>query len=172
MGYIHDARMRLWIPPELAGVSDALAGWEMQDDGVSWVLQRPAAGAGTWQLRLPLTPPGNSLAARGARPLSLELWYTISGAALSDCAAAIERCTLPAHGAAWSAPAAVIFTYDSDHDSAAERILLGNHRMALTISTPDWIAAGETWQARLSGAAALATVVRLHGASLSYTLRL
>lgn len=172
MGYIHDAQMRLWLPPELCSASDGLASWAVDYDGVAWAQQRPAAGAGAWQLRLALTPPCNSLSSRGARPLSLELWYQVSGAALSDCSAYVEKVSLPAHGAAWSAPAAVAFSYDGDHDSAGERAALGSHRMTLTITTPEWISAEQFWQVRLSGTAALATVVRIYGVLLSYTLRL
>lgn len=172
MGYIHDAQMKLWMPPELLGVSDGLASWAMDFDGVAWARQRPAAGAGAWQARLALTPPCNSRPSRGARPLSVELWYSVSGSALSDCAAAVEKYSLPAHGAAWSAAVAIPFTYDGDHDSAVERGALGDHCMTLSISAPAWIAAGEAWQVRLSGAAALATVVRIYGALLNYTLRL
>lgn len=172
MGYIHDAQMKLWLPPELLSASDGLASWAMNFDGFAWALQRPAAGTGAWQARLALAPPCNNLPNRGARPLSLEIWYSVSGAALSDCAAYIEKYSLPAHGSAWSAAVAVGFAYDGDHDSTGERCALGSHRMVLDTSAPAWIAAGECWQARLSGTAALATVVRIYGALLSYTLRL
>jgi hypothetical protein len=172
MGYIHDAQMKLWLPPELISASDGLASWAMDFDGSVWALQRPAAGAGAWQARLALAPPCNNLPDRGARPLSLEVWYSASGATLSDCAAHIEKYSLPAHGAAWSAAVAVGFAYDGNHDSAGERCALGSHRMALSITTPEWISAEQFWQLRLSGTAALASVVRVYGAVLSYTLRL
>ncbi len=49
---------------------------------------------------------------------------------------------LPADGAVFGAATAQAFSYDAAHDLNAERVALGEHKAALSLTSPFWLEQG------------------------------
>ncbi len=75
-------------------------------------------------------------------------------------AAAIYKATLPANGAAHAAPTAITFSYDTGHDTAAERLTLDEHKMTFTITTPAWLDDDDVYFVELQCDAAATSVFK------------
>ena len=62
-------------------------------------------------------------------------------------------------------------TYDTGHDTAAKRLTLAQHKMTLTLSTPEWVDEDENFYVELTVDAAATSVVKLFGARANYVFR-
>ena len=81
MGYIHDTAMAQFVPPTAFGYSAGT--WAMAVASNVWSLDRTANDSST-TVYLPIPIPSNSVALKGAYLKSVELMYSISGAAADD----------------------------------------------------------------------------------------
>ena len=169
MGYVHDTAMSQFIPP--AGIGKTAGTWTPAVAS-NVVSEAKTAADEAFTLLIPIQIPSNGAAMKGAFLQSVEVWYKIATAAADDFATvAMHRMTLPASGTAVSG-VAVTLTVDGDHDTAAERLAVGDHKITLTVDSPFWMDDGECVWASLVVDAALGTEFTLYGAVANFTLRI
>ena len=175
MGYIHDTAMAQFVPPEDIGASAGT--WALAAASNVWSNDR-TAGDASFTLYIPVPIPSSSVPLKGCYLKSIELMYSISTAAADDVATVkLYKDTLAAVAASGSGSintAAEItgVTIDAGHDAAAERKAQDEHRMVITLDTPQWIDNDATFHVEVVVDAALTTVVKIFGAIINYTLRL
>jgi len=170
---IHNTHMSQFIPPNLMGFSAGT--WTLAVASNVWSNNRTAADASN-TLYIPITLPGNSVDLQGAKLLSVEIMYSIATAAADDFATAkVYKDTLQATAASGSGTlntaAEVTTTADTGHDTAAERLAVDEHRLVLTLSTPEWIDNDEGFHVELVIDFAATTVFKYFGAIANFTLR-
>lgn len=76
----------------------------------------------------------------GRKPRGIKMFYSVTAADLVvDVGMAVYQCTPPATGVAFPNAALISTsaTYDTAHDTAAERRVQGNHTMTLTLAAAD-----------------------------------
>lgn len=174
MGYVHDTAMSQFVPPNQIGYSAGT--WTLTAASNVWSLDRTAADA-SFTLYIPVPVPSNGAALKGAYLVSIELMYSVATAACDDFATvAVYKDTLQAAAASGSGTlntaTAVTVTQDAGHDTAAERKAADEHRMCVTLSTPEWIDDDAAFHMECVVDAAAATVFKVFGAIINYTLRL
>lgn len=137
----------------------------------AWVHRRTAADA-AFSIYIPAPMEAwRGLVSQGFKLTSLEILYVIGTAAMDAVAGGVYKDTLGADGVAHSA-AALTTTYDTGHDTAAERIDVDEHRMTLTIDSAEveYPADGNTsYHAELVCDAAATSVFDLKGAIWHFT---
>jgi hypothetical protein len=169
-GYVHDTSMSLFIPP--ADMLKTAGTWTDTVGGVAnTYMQRRTAADATAIIVIPIAIPQNSVALKGGYIKSIDIWYNVTTAAMDAVTALLTRATLPATGAAFGAVAAPAFTYDTGHDTAAERLTLDEHKMTLTITTPFWLDDDDELYVELTIDAAATSLFDLYGARANYTFR-
>jgi hypothetical protein len=169
MGYVHDTHMRQFIPPFMCGKT---AGTWTPTIASNVVTDNRTAADAAFTVLIPIFLLSNSEDMKGAYLTSIDVWYIIATAAADDFATVeLEKITLPADGDAPTG-AAVTITEDTDHDSAAERKAADEHKMTVTLSTPEWIDEDEVFYLELIVDAAATTVFKLLGARANFTLRI
>ena len=170
MGYVHDTHMSQYIPP---GAMHYVTGtWSDAAGQVAGtIVKKKAATDETATVNIPITVPSNSSSQKGSYLVSVEIDFEVLTAALDAMSATINKVTRGADGAV-----AVVdtqtFTYDTGHDSAAERIDVDQHKMTLTLDTPIWIDNDEYVLVALSVNAAATSVFDMLAAVANFTLRL
>ena len=176
MGYIHDTAMSQFVPPTAFGFSAGT--WTLTAASNVWSMDRTAADASA-TIYMPIPIPSNSVALKGAYLVSVELMYSISAAAADDFAVAtclIYKDTLSASAASGSGTintaASVASTKDTGHDTDAECLAQDEHRMKMTITTPPWIDNDAAYHAEYIVDGGAATVVKVFGGIVNYTLRI
>jgi hypothetical protein len=135
-----------------------------------WSANRTAADV-AFNIYIPIKIPQNSVALKGSKLVSIDIFWVVTTTALDSLAAAIYQATLPANGAAHAAPTAVTFTYDTGHDAAAERLTLDEHKMTLTITTPAWLDDDDVYFVEIQADPAIGSVFKFHGARANFTFR-
>jgi hypothetical protein len=176
MGYVHDTAMSLFIPPTAFGFSAGT--WTLTAATNVWSQDRTAADA-SCTVYMPIPIPSNSVALKGAKLLSAEFMYSISGAAADDFAVAtclIFTDTLSPSAASGSGAintaAALASTKDTGHDTDAECLAQDEHRMVLTVTTPVWADNDVAYHAEFIMDGGAATVIKIFGGLANYTLRI
>ncbi len=175
MGYIHDTAMAQFVPPEDIGVSAGT--WALTAASNVWSNDRTAADA-SFTIYVPVPIPSSSVPLKGSYLKSIELMYSISGAAADDVATVkLYKDTLAAVAASGSgsintATEITAVTIDDGHDAAAERKAQDEHRMVVTLDTPQWIDNDVAFHLEVVVDGGAATVVKIFGAIINYTLRL
>jgi len=168
MGYVHDTQMSAFTTPaEMIGTVGTFANTVAAH---IWTLNKTAAD-NTSVIKIPLKLPANAAALKGAYLKSVDIWWTCGTGANDVVSAEIYKSTFPANTAALTT-ASVAFSYDTGHDTAAERITLAAHKMTLTITTPFWVDEDNEVYVELTIDAAANSVDVLQGARANYTLRL
>ena len=175
MGYIHDTAMAQFISPKLIGKS-ATATMTFTVASNVWSDNRTANNS-SFTIYVPIPVPGSSVALKGCYLVSIELMYVVTAAAADDIATVeIYKDTLTASAASGSGAintaAAIASTIDTGHDTDAERLAQDEHRMKVTLTTPEWIDNDATFhlEAVVNGGAV--TEVNIYGAIANYTLRI
>src|SRR5512135_3151358 len=118
MGYVHDTAMSFWVA--LQNITCTVGTWAIAIASNVASLNHTAAD-NTSVLHIPLPLPQNGVAQKGARLKSVDIFYTIGTADSDAITPVLQKITQPAHGGAVPTVAAVTFSYDSDHDTAAKR---------------------------------------------------
>ena len=169
MGYVHDTNMHQFISP--AEFEFSAGTWTVCEASNLVKNVRTAADASFTTL-IPIPVPSNEIALKGAMLKSIDVWYAIGAAAADDFATVeLEKMTLPADDTAVSG-AAVATTEDAAHNTAAERLAVDtDHKMTVSITTPQWIDEGEAYWLKLVVDAAATTEFTFFGAQANYTLR-
>ncbi len=170
MGYVHDTEMSQWLAP---GMAHFVTGTWTDAAGqvAGTIVKTKAAADNTPVITIPLIVPSNSGSYKGVLLKSIDIFFEVTVAALTQMDALLHKVTLPADGAAIAAPTSIAFSYDAGHDSAAERIDVDQHKMTLTLDTPAWIDDGEVYQVQITADAATTSVLEYLGALVNYTLR-
>jgi len=121
-------------------------------------------------LWIPIQVMSNSVPNTGVKLESIEIDFEILVAACDAMSAVIHKVTRGADGAdaVVSAPA---FTYDTGHDTAAERIDVDQHKMTLTLDTPEWVDNDEYFLVKLAFDKAATTTVEILAAVANFTLK-
>jgi len=175
MGYVHDTAMSQFIPPNQIGASAGT--WTLAVASNVWSNNRTAADA-SFTLYIPIVIPTNSVALKGTKILSVELMYSIATAAADDVALAtaiLYKDTFQATAASGSGTlntaAAFVSTKDTGHDTAAELLAVDEHRVVWTVTTAEWGDNDVGYHLEVVVDAAAATVFKVFGAIINYTLR-
>lgn len=170
MGYVHDTSM---VEGVAIGQVTFLSGsWsDVALAGNVWCKRR-TAGDATFTVKIPLGLPQSAAPGKGAWLMAVEVFYKVATAALDGLSAGLYANTLPGDGTAFAAAQALAFTYDSGHDTPAERVDMDEHRMTLTLAEPLLLEAGKLAHLELAGDGSAMSVFELYGAQARYTLRL
>ena len=167
-GYVHDTHMSQFLPFSL--FSHSAGTWTATVASNVWYARRTAADAAA-TTRIPILLPSNSAGNKGAYLTSVDLFYRVVTAALDALQADMYKTTLGANGALQTV-AAVTTTYDTGHDSAAERITVDEHKLTLTLSTPVWVDDDEEIFVEVVADNAATSLLDYFGARANFTLRL
>lgn len=171
MGYVHDTHMSQFFGPNHAHFVTGT--WTDAAGAVAGtIVKSKAAADNTAVVTIPITPPQNASASKGSYIKSIDVYWEVLTAAMDAVTALINLARLPAHGAAFAAVTAQTFTYDVEHDSAAERLDLDQHTMTLTLSTPIWLDDDDLLLVQVTFDAAATSALTFFGARANYTLRL
>jgi hypothetical protein len=169
-GYVHDAAIYVWIP--FTQFAHSSGTWTASVAANVWYTRRTAADAAA----VTYVPLGNLLAnssgLKGCYLKSVAFHFRIVTGAIDAMEAHIYKATLAADGSLLTVAEATT-TYDTGHDTAAERIDVDEHLMTLTLSTPAWIDGNAeyyfmevVWDGSATG------VIDEFGAEASVTVRL
>ena len=174
-GYVHDTGFTAWITP-LQMFGDTAA-WTFGAGQVSNSLVYKAdATDEVANLFIPITVWSNSAVDAGGNPVkgsllkSIEIDFEVLIAALDVLTPVIYKMKRGADGAdvVVSTPA---FSYDSGHDTAAERIDVDEHKMTLTLDTPAYVENDEYYWLKLPFDKAATSTVEVLGAFANFTFR-
>ena len=168
MGYVHATHMSTFITP--AQVTATVGTWAMAAASNVWTLNKTAAD-NTSVIKIPCRLPGNASGWKGARLKSVDVWYSIATAACDAISTALYCSTLPAQSGTLSA-GLVATSYDSAHDTAAERLAVDQHKLTLTLTTAPWVDEDSEYYVELTVDAAASSVVKFQGARVNYDLRI
>lgn len=168
-GYVHDTAFTQWISP-LQAYGDTAA-WTYGAGQVSnsFVYKCDATDE-VANLFIPITLMSNSVAQKGCYLKSIEIDFEILTAALDVLTPVIYKMTRGADGADVTV-ATPAFSYDTGHDSAAERIDVDEHKMTLTLDTAAWIDNDEYYWVKLPFDKAATSTVEYLGAFVNFNLR-
>jgi hypothetical protein len=169
-GYVHDTSMCQWIPPTV--VFGDTATWVCGAGEVSGSLVYACdATDEVASLWIPVMLPSNSVDQKGAYLRSVQVDFEIKTAALDAMSATVVKMTRGADGADVTV-SSLAFTYDTGHDAAAERIDIDEHKMTLTLDTPEWLDDDEYIYVKVAFDKAATSIVQFLGAFAYFTLRL
>lgn len=170
MGSVHDTHMSQYIPPTLFHCVTGT--WTLAAGQVTGTIAKHVAATDEVSvITIPIMLPSNSVALKGAYLASIEIDFEILVAACDALAAVVNKVTRGADGSV-AVVAAQTFTYDTGHDSAAERIDVDQHKMTLTITTPFWIDNDDYVLVEITADKAATTTIDFLGAVANFTLRI
>jgi hypothetical protein len=168
MGYTHINNASIFVPP--VNFTKSSGAWSLIFS--SEVTQESRAASDTpLNILIPLNFQGGEARYQGVKIQSIDIYYTIGTADFTSFNT-VEVCkqSLPANGVAHSG-AEVPSTIDADHDTSAERVVQGTHKMTITITNPVYIQDDEFWYVYLATDPAATSVISLYGAQVHFTLR-
>ncbi|MBN1535200.1 MAG: hypothetical protein JW908_00605 [Anaerolineales bacterium] len=167
MGYVTDKSVSMFIHP--SDIQKTAGTWTPTLSSNVWGDVRGAADA-AFSLAIPIKLYSNAAAYRNCKLKSIDVWYTIGTAAADDFATVeLEKMSLQADGTAITG-AAVSTTCDTDHDTAAERLAVDEHKMTVTLDTPAFIDEDDVYVLTLTVDAAATTVFTIFGARANFDL--
>jgi hypothetical protein len=135
MGYLHD-NVQIVVP---ASKNVHSAGtWTATVASNIWYQRRTAADAAATTMVPLMDVPQRDGATKGAKLNSVDFHFRVVTGALDAMEAHLYKGTMAADGTLWTT-AEVTTTYDTGHDSAAERIDVDEHKMTLTVTTPFYL---------------------------------
>lgn len=158
-----------YIPP--TAMYGDTATWAMKAGQVSNTIAYGCdATDETANLWIPVLLPSNSVDLQGAKLESIEIDFEILTAACDAMSAVIYKVARGADGAV-AVVATPAFSYDTGHDTAAERIDVDQHKMTLTLTTPEWVDNDEYFLVKIAFDKAATTTVEALAAFANFTLR-
>ncbi len=146
--------------------------WTVTTASQVWFARRTATdAAGVTMIPLTDVPQKNGPYDKGSRLQSVDVHFRVVTAALDSLSAVLYKATLGADGSILTV-ATVPTSYDTGHDSAAERIDVDEHKMTLTVTTPTYLDDNEYLFVEVSWDAAATSVLDFFGAVANWTWRL
>jgi hypothetical protein len=170
MGYVQDTAMAQFVPPLDIG-EGATATMTFAVGTNVWSDNRTANNS-TFTIYVPVPIPSCSEALMGACLKSIELMYSVDTEDMDAVATVVVyKDTLAVTGTLNTA-AVVASTVDTGHDTSAERLAQDEHRMLVTLTTPEWIDNDATFHLEVAVDGGAAGNVKIFGAIANFTLRL
>lgn len=136
-----------------------------------WYNRRSAADAAATSYIPLMEIPQRDGATKGAKLTSVDIHFRVVTAALDAMEAHLYKGTMGADGALLTV-AEVTTSYDTGHDSAAERIDVDEHKMTLTVTTPFYLEDNEFLFVEMVSDAAATSLLDEFYTVGNFTLRL
>ncbi len=170
MGYVNDTAMSFFVPPTDFQFTSGTWTPTITSDVLN--MTRTQADA-PFTAIVPVKIPANSVALKGAKLKSIDIFYKIHTAAADDFATVdLNKEVLGADDTAITAAAVTGITLDAGHDTAAERKAVdADHVMTITLDDPAWIDESDFYWVEMIIDAAATTDVIFFGARVNFTLR-
>lgn len=142
MGYVHD-NVSIVVP--FTSFAHSAGTWTATVASNVWYNRRTAADAGaTTYIPLAYVPQRDG-SVKGAKLNSVAVHFRIVTAALDAMEAHLYKATMAADGTLLTVAEVTGVTYDTGHDTAAERIDADEHKMTITVTTPAYLDDGEMY---------------------------
>ena len=168
MGYVNDTNMSMFIPATSFSFN---AGTWTPTVTSNVVANVRTAAAASNTVFIPILIPGNAIGLKGSRLKSIDVWYSIATADLTDFATVeLEQLVLPANTVLPTA-SAVTITQDAAHNTAALRKAQQNAKMTVYLTTPVWVADANAYMLQLVLNCAATSAVTLYGALAHFDAR-
>ena len=168
MGYVHDTHMQQFIPPQdfhfVTGTWVDAAG-----NVTHTIVKQKAAAAETSTVSIPLTVPGNESDFKGSLIASIEIDYEILTAAATSITATLWKI---ARGADTAVAVATQITVTQDLVAATAAATVDQHKLTVSVTTPEYIDDDDNWILELACVCATTTVLEFLGAQVNFTLRM
>jgi hypothetical protein len=166
---IHNTHFAQYVPPTLFHCVTGT--WSQTAGQVAGTIAKSVNDANqTGVVNIPILLPSNSVALQGAKLASIEVDYEITVAPVV-VTAVLNKVTRGADTAV-AVVTAPAFTYDTGHDTAAERDDVDQHKMTITLDTPVFIDNDEYFLLELScDQAGDGGLIEFLGAVANFTLR-
>lgn len=168
MGYVHDTAMSQFIPPTVMSITANTNWTEVVPDVAGMICRHKAAAAETCLIQIPILIPSNSVALKGSLLKSIEIDYEIEVAACTSVTAALNKITRSVDGTV-SAVSAITVTQDLV--AATDAADVDEHKLTVTVTTPEWIDNDVYLILQLTVVAAATTTFDILGAVANFTLR-
>ena len=169
MGYVNDVSLAHFVSPFKCGYS---AGTWTPTVDVNVISNVRTAQAADFDVYIPLELPGSEAFKQGAKITSIDVWYDVSEAALTGLSGPVlVKIALPANDDNPSGSNPTI-TMDTAHDTEAECLTTGDHKMTITPSTPFYLEDDYAYYISFTCTPAAGSVFSLIGAQIKYELRL
>lgn len=167
-GYVHDV-VQIVVP--FTKFAHTAGTWTATVASNIWYNRRTAADAAatTYIPLMDVTQRDGAL--KGAKLTSVDFHFRISAAGIDAMEAHLYKGTLAADGTLWTT-AEVTTSYDTGHDSAAERIDADEHKMTLTVTTPFYLEDNEVLYMEVVWDGSAAGVIDEFFAVGNWTIRL
>ena len=171
MGFVHDLHMQQYVPPTMmhyiTGTWAAAAG-----NVAHTIVMQKTAGAETSTVTIPLLVPGNENGGgndgKGSMINSVNVDYEILTAAATSITATMYKVAAGVDGAVAVATAIIV---TQDLTAATDAADVDQHRLTITVTTPEYIDDDDYWFVELACICAGTTVLEFLGAQVNYTLR-
>ena len=168
MGYVHDTHVSQYIPPT---AFHCVTGTYTNAAGViaGTIAKHRAAAASTGVVTIPIMIPGNSVALKGAKLVSIEVDYENKVGEADSFTWTLNKVTRGAD----TAVAVVAAVTKTNTIADADAKTVDQHKQVITVTTPAWIDNDEYYLLELSlVAGAGGNTAKFLGAVANYTLRL
>ena len=163
---INNTHMSNYIPPTdfvcVTGTWTEAAG---QVAGT--ICKHKAATAETAVVTIPIQLPGNSVALQGAKLTSIEVDYEILVADLTSITATLNKVTRGAD----TAVAVVSAVTQTQTPTAANAKVTDQHKLVITLTTPEWVNQNTYYLLQLSCVAPATTTLDFLAAVANFTFR-
>jgi hypothetical protein len=159
--------MARWVDP--ATIQKSAGTWT-RTYSTNKIYDRRTAADANFNLFVPINVPQNSSVLKGGKIASIDVYYNVTTAALDDFATVeLNKQSVSSVGA--HTAAAVTTSIDTGHDTAAERKATGEHKMTITITTPEYLDDDAFYVLYMVCDAATTSVFDIVGVRVNYTLR-
>lgn len=174
MGYVHDQDFAFPISPfQCYGT---VATWAIGAGQVAGAMSYKCDATDETahlfvEVRTPSHKPDSAgNAVKGFKIVDIEIDYEITAAACDAVDVVINKIKRGADGAVYvvSTPA---FSYDTGHDTAAERYDVDQHKMTLSLTTPIWVEDDEYFVLDFTINKAATSIFEIYGGVVHGTLR-
>lgn len=171
---INNTHFSQFIPPTALQFSAGT--WTDAVASNVWCKTRAAADA-AFTVMIPVVIPSNSIALQGAKLVSIDIMYEITTGACDDVTSfklykdSFSASAASGSGTINTAAEVTAVTWDTGHDTAAERKAIDQHRAVVTLTTPAWIDNDEGYHLELIFDAAANSVVNMFGAIANFTFK-
>jgi len=140
--------------------------------GVPLLVRTAGAGPDSWWKQVPT--PNRSSTSRGVKATSLVVTYEVETEAADDVQFELGKATLVANGDSTYTKIAGGSTdadYDEDNNTAAERGAIGTRTATITVGTPAYLAANESYVFRFytDDTTGNNAVTKVHNAKIAYS---
>jgi hypothetical protein len=165
---MHNTHMSRYIP--CTAIHYVTGTWSnAAGDVAGTIVKRKTANAETSVVTVPIVIPSNSIALQGCKLKSIELDYEIETAACTSVTAVLHKVTRGAD-AAEAVPSHPAITQDLVANAGAETH--DEHKLTVTLTTPEWIDNDVYFLCEFSFVCAAGTVLDILAAVANFTMRL